>query len=786
MKRNTLISAAASNDGQIITGLWGGEVTISASAGTDGGGAAKLDVPDSKGGKMEPGARGEKIDGKDDKAPLPRFSLSAYNGGPMRLAGFQFPVVIEASGVKFATEKLPVYVGHPAEDAPASEMMEALVGQAECSVKDGRITACGAITGNSATVQQMMTHAKNGFQFQNSVHGRPVEMSFIKAGETATINGQSVTGPANVARQSVLDHIAILPLGADTSTSARIAARHAAGDKQMEKFAWIKANYGMDEAAFNALPETARTTIAAAFEAASKAKEPEKKEAAISAGGAIADTDAVIKAQNAAVADNRKRIAGIDAIDGASDFPAITAQAVSENWSVEKAENAIIKAQRDRLTQESLRPVRGISTEMKAAYPRVIEAAVLMSCGYRGDLTQDRRYGEKIANMTDDFFHSERSRVMTPSKIARIVARHNGASLPDGHGDDFWSEALANERVCPRGGERLISAEFSSLSLPVALSNVMNKFILMGYNQVDPNACDPTGPQAWRHVCKVSSVQDFKPHYRIRMVASLMLKRLLKGGEIQHGSVGEQSYMLTADTKAIMLGITRRDLINDDMSVMSTMPTHFGIGAGQTVANDIWDALLADYQSDGSTAFFTASAVTTVGNKMALNLTTGASLSFANAEAAYLRLGAQTRPDGQPAGLLGRVLLVPTALALTAKQINISERIPVYATSRANGVGDANTMRGVLAPVASAYLQNGTVYASDGTTARSGSATTWYVTTGAQDSAYPIEIGFLNGTEAPIIERAEADFSRLGIGFRTFLDYGIALSEPRAAQKQTA
>jgi hypothetical protein len=124
-------------------------------------------------------------------------------------------------------------------------------------------------------------------------------------------------------------------------------------------------------------------------------------------------------------------------------------------------------------------------------------------------------------------------------------------------------------------------------------------------------------------------------------------------------------------------------------------------------------------------------------------------------------------------------------LALTAKQINISERMPVYATTRAAAVGDANTMRGVLTPVASAYLQNGTIE-SDGVTARSGSATTWYESTAASDAAYPIEIGFLNGTEAPIIERAEADFNRLGISFRTFLDYGISMSEPRSAQKQTA
>ena len=61
-------------------------------------------------------------------------------------------------------------------------------------------------------------------------------------------------------------------------------------------------------------------------------------------------------------------------------------------------------------------------------------------------------------------------------------------------------------------------------------------------------------------------------------------------------------------------------------SVLSSLPTHFGVGSGRTVANDIWECFLADKQSDGSTAFFTSSDITTPGNKMFANLTTGAGL----------------------------------------------------------------------------------------------------------------------------------------------------------------
>ncbi len=807
---NPILSAASTSTGEIIANLWGGEFTITAAApatppdvppnsraqvgaGADGGDGQKLDTPDSKGGKMEPGPRGDKAKpGDDGKAPLPKFNLSAYNGGPMRLAGFHYPVVIDASGARFASNPLPIYVGHPAENAPASELIETLVGQGMCACNDGKITACGDITGESATVKQMLTHARNGFKFQNSVHGRPVEMTFIKAGESTTVNGQAVIGPANVVRQSVLDHIAILPLGADTTTSAHIAANHAAGETDMEKFAWIKANYGLDKAGFEALPEAGQKTISAAYDSAVEAEKnagQKKDPPPIAATGAQSAEDA-IKAQNAAVAANLTRIAGINGIEGAASFPAIVAQAVSENWSVEKAENAIIKAQRDNLTRlHNTRSAGGAAAtpEFTAAYPRVLEAATLLSCGYKGDLVKDRRYGEKVANMVDDFYRGERSRVVTPSKLARIVARNAGVSLPDGHGDDFWSEALADNRICPRGGERVMSAEFSSLSLPVALSNVMNKFMLDAYLSVDPNDADPAGGVAWREFTRVSSVQDFKPHYRIRMVPTLLLQRLRKGGEIEHGIVGEQSYMLTADTKAIMLGLTRKDLINDDQSVLSTLPTHFGIGAAETVANDIYATLLGDKQSDGSTAFFTASAVTTPGNLMKANLTTSAGLAFTTLEAARARFANQTKPNGQPAGILGRVLLVSPTNVGVAKQLCESDMLIASLSTGGNARGTPanNTLKGLQKPVSSSYLANGAINSLTGTTV-SATATDWYLLASATSPAYAIEIGFLNGTEVPVIERAEADFNRLGISFRTFLDYGVALSEPRAAQKQTA
>ena len=155
----------------------------------------------------------------------PKFALAAYNGGPMTVAGWKYPVVVDGQGVRCANPNgsVPVYATH-------EETVANLLGQTgSTSIVQGKIACEGEITGMGADAsdacKQVMLHAKNGFQWQCSIGAAVDTAEFIADGKSAVVNGAEVKGPVYVARSTVLGHVAIVPLGADTTTSAKIAAR---------------------------------------------------------------------------------------------------------------------------------------------------------------------------------------------------------------------------------------------------------------------------------------------------------------------------------------------------------------------------------------------------------------------------------------------------------------------------------------------------------------------------------------------------------------------------------
>lgn len=152
----------------------------------------------------------------DGSTKLPTFSILGYTGAPMNVAGFYTPVVIDLAGHRAAGSEIPALRDHDPNR---------IVGQAD-SIKIGAdVRLAGTITGENADATEVVTQSRNGFKWRASVGADIVRREFLEAGKRAKVNGREVVGPILIARESILQEISFVAIGADGKTSANVTAK---------------------------------------------------------------------------------------------------------------------------------------------------------------------------------------------------------------------------------------------------------------------------------------------------------------------------------------------------------------------------------------------------------------------------------------------------------------------------------------------------------------------------------------------------------------------------------
>ena len=297
---------------------------------------------------------------------------------------------------------------------------------------------------------------------------------------------------------------------------------------------------------------------------------------------------------------------------------------------------------------------------------------------------------------------------------------------------------------------RGIEAGFSTIDIGGILSNVANKFLLEGFFSVE---------RTWRNICAVRNVSDFKTVTSYRLIGKDQYELVAPGGNLKQGTLGNEQFTNKADTYGLVLGIDRRDMINDDLGAITTVPRKLGRGSGLKINDVFWTIFL------NNAAFFTA------GNK---NYLTGAAtaLGIDGLTAAEVAFMDQVDGDGKPIGIMPAIALVPTALSAIGSQLYKS--LELRDTTANAKFPIANPHQGKFRVEVSRYLANA-VYTGN-------SAKAWYLLSEPSDLPV-IEVAFLNGQEAPTIETAEADFNVLGVQMRGYHDFGVALQDFRGGVK---
>jgi hypothetical protein len=668
----------------------------------------------------------------DDKTKVRKINIIGYTGGAMRLGGWYYPVVVALDGVKFS-DQIPIYINHSGDYD-----MNYILGQTDkVEIKKNQIIASGQVMGESDEAKQVLALADKGFKWQASIGARPEQTEFVGEGKSVKVNGQSFEGPINVVHKSTLYEISFVARGADNNTSASIAAGNffdkeyiTMNRKQMIEKILASADNKLTREQLDAKTDDELKAMAEKIGgdvkagADDKKNEPGKKPE-VKAQDQPNQTQEVAEQIRASAAAEMERISKIKKIC-AGQHSEIEIQAIRENWTEDKTTLEVLRASR----QQNV-PIA--SREQQQQLPKLMEIAAIMAGGISAD-TLVKQYGEQ---------NVEAARKMYRGGISLQQLLIEGAALNGYQHRGYGLRADSDIR-------QVLQAAFSTLTIPGILSNTANKYMLEAYMAVE---------QVWRKIAKIRPVKDFKTVTGYRMTGALQFEEVGPTGELKHGTLGEESFANKAKTHGKMLTITRTDIINDDLGAFMSLLKMLGRGAILQLNKVFWGIFL------NNATFFVAdhnNYQTGSGSALGINGLTAAELLFKN----------QKDADNNPLGVAPRILLVPNALSVLARQLMAS--VELRENTLNSKYPTANPHAGNFQVENSSYLSDSSLtgYSSTG----------WYLLADPNDVAV-IEVVFLNGQDSPIIESAEADFNVLGVQFRGYFDFGVALQDYRGGVK---
>lgn len=303
-----------------------------------------------------------------------------------------------------------------------------------------------------------------------------------------------------------------------------------------------------------------------------------------------------------------------------------------------------------------------------------------------------------------------------------------------------WNGYLNNGNLGEAVGA--IKASFSTVNLPGILSNAINKRIKAGWDYAE---------DSWRRIADITSVSDYKQFSTYVLNSRGDYEEVANGGTIPTGELAETGYNNQLKRYGLMFSIDEMDIINDDMGAINQRAFQFGRKAALKLNKVFWTL----FQTD--TDFFT------VANN---NIVTAAGALSADSLAKLVKaFRKQTDVNGDILGYEPRILLVPAALEVEAQKLYFDAEIRDTTASKQYLTG--NPWRNKFIPVASAYLTSDDDYylLADPTIAAT------------------MQVAFLNGQQAPVVESNPTNFDTFGISYRGKFSFGVAFMDTKAGIK---
>jgi hypothetical protein len=637
---------------------------------------------------------------------LPTFTINAYNGGPLNLAGWYSPVIVDLKGMEIP-KTLAILRDHDTRR---------VVGHADHAKKTNTLQLSGVVSGTGRDAREVTASSLAGFPWQASIGARVTKApEFISEGQTVEVNGMRFRGPVQVARKTRLYETSFCVVGADSNTSATVAAR-ARGfgkDGNMDKFQeWLKAR-GLEADGADEVTLKAWQVI---YDADVKASEKAAKQETAKTVEAKADAQQDITAEiRADAAKESKRIAAIR--KQCTGHPDLEAKAIEEGWSDEKAQLEVLRALRASRPKASA----FIGRASAGAPELVLEAAIrLGSKEPQSRVEADKTYTPNILDA------ASKMRSLTIRGLIEQCCRIEGRDTP----------SLSDSP------ESWIRAGFSTTGLSGILGDSARKSLSAAYSSV--------ANVAGEIACKLS-VKDFLTYTGYRMTGSKVLPKVGPGGELKHSTVGEESFTYYVETYGELLGFTRQMLINDDMGAFTSIPVMEGEKAAYTREYLLWTLVRANtgtFFGTGNSNYVTAAPINTTGY-----------------DAATKTLREMVDTDSNKMLVNPSIVVVPPALEAAANRMYASSNLIVVglaSTSAKSTEGMANTYK--YRPLCTPFL--------------AGADTYWYLFPDPGSRAC-FGLVYLNGQEGPTVEDCPLSGDLLGQAWRIYCDIGVCQVDKR-------
>ncbi|MEO1529012.1 MAG: hypothetical protein AAFX06_26625 [Planctomycetota bacterium] len=151
-----------------------------------------------------------------EQGKVARFSILAYNGGPLRVGGYDLPVVVNFKTMTFY-RNLQLNLDHDTKQRLGTIDAHEVV--------NNQLWLRGSFNAATKHRDEVLLSAADGFQWEASIEAQPGRLTQVAPGESVAVNGDRHEGPLYVADDAELRGCAIVSHGADRATEVSVAAK---------------------------------------------------------------------------------------------------------------------------------------------------------------------------------------------------------------------------------------------------------------------------------------------------------------------------------------------------------------------------------------------------------------------------------------------------------------------------------------------------------------------------------------------------------------------------------